>query len=90
MRTVSWRRWPPPHGLDYQSLLYLLPTQPEFKGNPRTQIMHTKYFVPHSVLSTEAPKGSQYPFPVHRTQPAKTQKGFVLGCEMVKGTPKSL
>lgn len=52
--------------------------------------MHTKYFVPHSVLSTEAPKGSQYPFPVHRTQPAKTQKGFVLGYKMVKGTPKSL
>lgn len=52
--------------------------------------MHTKYFVPHSVLSTEAPKGSQHPFPVHGTQPAKTQKGFVLGCEMVKGIPKSL
>lgn len=29
----------------FQSLLYLLPTQPELKGNPRTQIMHTKYFL---------------------------------------------
>lgn len=73
----------------FQSLLYLLPTQPEFKGNPRTQIMHTKYFVPHSVLSTEAPKGSQYPFPVHRTQPAKTKKALSWVVKWLKGPQKA-
>lgn len=93
MRTFSWRSWPFHRGWIPASPLP--PSNPvRIQGQPQdpnnASFGKSGHLVPHSVLSPEAPKGGQHPFPVHRTQPAKTQEGFLLGCEMVKGTPKSL